>query len=135
MIRTFDAERINYLVNHESIRPYCGGEGYLDLSAAVADTQNIFLDAEHGGLAFIWTAPRIYEVHIFLLPEGRGKWGFTFGMNARNYMAQFADMLWARVNTKHLELYTRKAGFVPCGQHTVDIGQGPVTYDLFKWEY
>lgn len=136
-MRTFDAERINYLVNHETIRPTCGGDkaSLIDLSAPVADEQNIFLDGEHGGLAFIWTAPRVFEVHVYLLPDGRGRWGFDFGMAARNYMADHADMLWARVDSPALRYFTMKAGFKPCGQNTIDIGQGPVTYDLYKWEY
>ena len=136
-MRTFNGDRINYLVNHPANRPTCGGDGesWIDLSAAVADRQNVFLDGTHGGLAFIWTAPRVYEVHVYLLPEGRGKWGFDFGMAARDYMAEHADMLWARIDSPALKFYTMKAGFKPCGQNTIDIGFGPVTYDLYKWEY
>jgi len=134
-VRTFDSGRINYLVNHPAIRPTCGGEGYLDCTPSVENTDNIYLNGENGGLAFIWSAPRVYEVHVFLLPEGRGKWGFDFGMAGRDYMAAYADMLWARIDRPALRYFTMKAGFKPCGQNTIDIGQGPVTYDLYKWEY
>lgn len=136
-MRTFDAARINYLINHETIRPTCGGDitQPIDFSPLVADADNIFLDGEHGGLAFIWTAPFTYEVHVYLLPKGRGKWGFEFALEARDYMKDHAKMLWARVDSPALRLFTMKAGFKPCGQQTIDIGQGPVTYDLYNWEY
>lgn len=136
-MRTFDADRINYLVNHETIRPTCGGDvgEYLDFTPLVRDRQNIFLDGEFGGLAFIWSAPRVFEVHVYILPEGRGRWGFDFAMRSRDYMADHADMLWARVDNPALRYFTMKAGFKPCGQQVIDIGQGPVTYTLYKWEY
>lgn len=136
-MRTFDSERINYLINHETIRPTCGGDitQPIDFTPLVKDRQNIFLDGEYGGLAFIWSAPSIYEVHVYLLPEGRGPWGFDFAMRARDYMGSHARMLWARVNNPALRYFTMKAGFTACGQHAIDIGQGPITYDLYKWEY
>jgi len=132
-MRTFDADRVNYLVNHPAIRPTCGGDitQPLDCTEIVSDHQNVFVGGEHGGFSFIWTAPRVFEVHAYLLPEGRGKWGFEFGMNARNYMAEHADMLWARVDNPALRYFTMKAGFTPCGQNLI----GAKTYNLYKWEY
>lgn len=135
--RSFDEKRVNYLVNHEAIRPTCGGDvnEYLDLTEAVKNTDNIFLLDEHGGLAFVWSAPRVYEVHVFILPDGRGKWGFDFALAARDYMEDHAVMLWARINAVPLKLFTMKAGFTPAGEQVLDIGSGPVSYQLYKWEY
>jgi RimJ/RimL family protein N-acetyltransferase len=137
--RSFDATRVNELVNHPSIRPHIGGdpEAELDLSAAVADRGNIFLLGEHGGFAFIWTAPHTYEVHTFILPEGRGQPALTLALLARSAMADLweAEHLWTRVHpdAANVRAFTLKAGFKPAGSQTLDLGAGPVTYDLFNW--
>lgn len=138
MERCFDADRINALVNDPSIRPHVGGDGksWLDLSAAVADEQNVFLLGEHGGFAFTWSAPRTYEVHTFILPAGRGKWARAAARFARDLMeADYADHLWTRVapEAANVRAFTLLNGFKPAGQHTIDLGGGPVTYDLFDW--
>ncbi len=136
--RTFDAERVNYLINHPSVRPFVGGDGesFIDLTAAVADKQNIFVDGEHGGFAFTWSAPCVYEVHTFVLPEGRGQWAADAAMTARAFMQNNGGRhLWTRVqpDAANVRKFTLKAGFEPAGQHTIDLGDGPVTYDLFDW--
>lgn len=137
-MRTTDAERINFLVNHPAIRPFIGGDGSseIDLSAAVADPANIFVDGKHGGFAFTWSAPGVYEVHTFVLPDGRGAWAASFAREARNYMQNSgARHLWTRVHPDAINVreYTLRAGFEPAGTHTIDLGTGPVAYDLFDW--
>jgi hypothetical protein len=51
-------------------------------------------------------------------------------------LAHGMERLWARVakDAPGLRHYTRRAGFVRCGQHVLDIGAGPVTYDLYQWK-
>lgn len=136
--RTFDARRINELVNHPAVRPFIGGDiaQPLDLSDAVADPANIFGVGEHGGFAFTWSAPRVYEVHTFILPEGRGRWAADFALTARAWMVENgARLLWTRVHPEagNVRAFTLKAGFQPAGTHTVDLGAGPVTYELYDW--
>lgn len=136
--RTFDAGRLNELVNHETIRPHVGGdpETYIDLTAAVADQANHFLVGEHGGLACSWSAPKTYEIHTFVLPEGRGPWARDFARAGRDYMEEIgATHLWTRVHpdAAHVRRFTLQAGFEPAGTHTIDLGAGPVAYDLFDW--
>jgi streptogramin lyase len=138
MQRCFDAARINTLVNDPSIRPFIGGDGEsaLDLTAAVDDPQNVFLMGEHGGFAFTWSAPRTYEVHTFILPTGRGPEALEMALTARGWMEEhFADHLWTRVHpdAANVRKFTLKAGFVPAGTHTIDLGTGPITYDLYNW--
>jgi hypothetical protein len=132
--RTYDAVRVNALVNHPSVRPFVGGDGVseLDLTDAVADRRNIFLAGEHGGFAFSWSAPRTYEVHTFILPEGRGEWSRAFAMAARNWMQDHeATHLWTRVpaDAENIRAFTEDAGFVPAG---VDHVAG-TDYDLYEW--
>lgn len=138
--RTFDAARINELVNHPSVRPHIGGdpEQPLDLSAAVSDRTNVFLLGEHGGFACCWTAPRTYEIHTFVLPDGRGRWAYQLAQHGRDWMADYGALhLWTRVHpeAENVRRFTLAAGFVPAGTHTIDIGTGPVTYDLFDWRH
>ncbi len=136
--RTFDAAILNEIVNHPEVRPTCGGDGesWIDLTEAVAEPKNHAVLWEHGCFFFGWSAPQTYEVHIFILPEGRGKQSYRIASEGIAYIVnQGADHLWARIakNMPHLRHYTASAGFKPCGTDTIDLGAGPVAYDLYQW--
>lgn len=139
LVRRFDADWINALANHPDIRPTCGGDGQspLDFSAFVANRQNHAVTWDKGAFLFHWSAPHTYEVHIMVLPEGRGRAAYRMAAAGIAYMvAHGADRLWARVGpgADGLRHYTARAGFERCGMDTLDIGFGPVTYTLFQWE-
>lgn len=139
LYRTFDAERVNALVNHPSIRPTCGGDGksFLDLAAFLANRKNHAVVWDKGGFLFSWSAPATYEVHIMVLPEGRGRAAYRKARHGITYMLeQGMERLWARISqdAHGLRHYTASAGFTRCGTDTLDIGHGPVTYDLYQWE-
>lgn len=136
--RSFDADLFNRFINHPEVRPFIGGDpaAHIDLTAAVANPANVFLEGEHGGFCCSWSAPDTYEIHTLILPEGRGKWGYDLAVAGRRWMAEFgAKHLWTRVapEMRSVRAFTRAAGFRPCGQNTIDLGAGPVTYDLFHW--
>lgn len=136
--RSFDADRINELVNHPTIRPYVGGDGksHLDLTATVTNLQNYWLLGPHGGFGYIWTAPDTYEIHTFILPEGRGREAYRLAQESLKFMkSQGATHLWTRVDPEaaNVRRFTLSAGLKPAGHNTVDLGGGPVTYDLFHW--
>lgn len=136
--RSFDAEIINALVNHPAIRPHVGGDPSvpIDLTAAVGNTDNYFLLGDHGGFACSWTAPKTYEIHTFVRPEGRGKWAYQLARAGRDYMEAIgATHLWTRVHpdAENVKRFTLAAGFKPAGSHTVDFGIGPQIYDLYDW--
>lgn len=136
--RSFDADKLNALVNDPSIRPHVGGDPdvRLDLTAAVANPNNVFLLGEHGGFLCDWMGPGDYQIHTFILPDGRGPWGFAFAKAGREKMAEMGALhLWTRVATdaRHTRAFTMRAGFKPAGQDTLDLGVGPVTYDLYDW--
>ena len=133
-MRTFDAELVNAIVNHPAVRPFVGGDGEseLDLTEAVQNKDNIAYANDSGGFLFMWTAPRCYEVHTFILPEGRGRKAYEFAREARDYMEeQGALHLWTRVKpeAENVRRFTLAAGFEPAGVNIVD-GE---TYDLFDW--
>jgi hypothetical protein len=138
LCRQFAPERLNELANHPEIRPTCGGDGSseLDFSAFVADPKNHAVTWDCGAFLFGWSAPQTYEVHIMVLPEGRGRSAYLKAREGIAYIERFgAERLWARVERGFAGLrhYVTHAGFTRCGADTLDIGFGPVAYDLYKW--
>lgn len=137
--RHFSAERLNELANHPEIRPTCGGDGKsrLDLTAFVANPKNHAMVWDRGAFIFMWTAPDTYEVHMMVEQEGRGRDAYRMAREGIDYMvAEGAERLWARIAEGYnaLRHYAAQAGFERCGTDTVDIGFGPVTYDLYQWK-
>jgi hypothetical protein len=137
--RTFDADRLNALANHPAVRPTCGGDGEspIDLTPFVNDRHNHAVAWNNGAFLFGWSAPQTYEVHIMVRPEGRGSAAYQMAPFGIAYMLNLGmERLWARVSkdARALRHYTRAAGFKRCGQHVLDIGFGPVTYDLYQWK-
>jgi hypothetical protein len=78
--RDFTAEKINALVNAPEIRPDIAdmASGKLDLSPIVANTNNVVMTGEYGGVVLFYIMDGFYEVHSAFLPEGRGKWAMEF---------------------------------------------------------
>lgn len=74
--RQHSADRINVILNHPAIRPWVANDsdGVIDLSETIADSRNVVLMGAHGGIAFLWMQPGVYEAHTQVLPAGRGGW-------------------------------------------------------------
>ncbi len=134
--RCFDVGLINLAANHPDVRPYLGHEhvGELDFEDAVAEHNNWFLMGQYGGFALAWSAPGVYEVHVFILPEGRGKWAAQARAETIEYAKQNgATMLWARIapSAKFVSLFARRGGMQPTGEVLYTLGSA---YDVFKME-
>ncbi len=71
------AHSLNEVVNHPSVLPWVKG-GFkgdkLDLTPLVENDNNILLMGEHGGVFFVQHQPDLFEVHVSVLPAGRGQW-------------------------------------------------------------
>lgn len=115
LTRSFDAERINAVVNHPAVRPHVGAPelGDLDLSDVIERPEHWFLMGDHGGFLLQWSAPHTREVHTFVLPEGRGKWA----QEARAAMIRYASdhgtkMLWTKIldEDRHTIRFARQGG-------------------------
>lgn len=135
MIRSFDADAVNALVNHPTIRPGVGGVGDLDLTQAVETLSNWFLLGEYGGFACCWSGPGIYEVHTFILPEGRGRWAIDAVSDAVAIMtAEGAELLWTRVDpaAAHTKRFCKLTGFERAGVNPLDLGSGLVEYEIYR---
>ena len=98
-IRTFDAERLNAILNHSEVRRWVAdGTKPLDMSNMVRDERNVVLMGEHGAGVFGYLQPGIYELHSQVLPEGRGPWVDAFGREC---------LKWIFANTAAFEVVTR----------------------------
>jgi len=93
-----------------------------------------FLMGEHGGFCLHQTAPDIYELHIAIKPEGRGKWGFDAQREVINFAAQNGvGTLLALIDPNHkpLAVYARRGGMRPT-EHSVEaLG---TTYQIYSLE-
>jgi hypothetical protein len=113
--RSFDVERINAVVNHPEVRPGVGDpdSGDLDVAPLVERAEHWFLMGEHGGFLLSWSAPKVREVHTFILPEGRGKWGAVARANMIAYARDNGmKMLWTKIapGDRHVDRYARQGG-------------------------
>jgi len=91
--RHFDAEAINRVINHPAVYDWVRGAraGFLDLSEAVADPNNVLLMGEHGGVFFEHKQPGLYEAHTQVLPAGRGAWTVDMVRAALHWMFSRTD--------------------------------------------
>lgn len=91
--RATDAVRVNEIINDPSIYPWIKGAntGPLDVSAVIANPNNVALVAEHGCLLFLKTQPGIYEFHTSVLPRGRGAWMQEGAARAFHWMFTKSD--------------------------------------------
>ena len=124
---TKDADAVNAVVNHPAVRPFIGAPeaGDLDLSAMIEQPENLFPFGEHGGFAFIWTAPHAREVHTFILPEGRGKWARDAAREAIGIAGQCGTvMLWTRIppHAPHVRAYAACMGMRATGETVATFG-------------
>lgn len=120
------------------LRPDLGGDGksVIDLTEALADQDNHCLLGEHGGFFLDWCAPQTYEIHAFILPEGRGPPAYQLIAETLEYMTDCgANHIFARIlpTARHTRIFARQAGFKPCGSQIIDLGAGPVDYNLYHW--
>lgn len=108
--RHFDAHKINAVLNDPDVRPDIAElpDGLVDVSAGVADTNNVLLMGEHGGCFLIKLMPGVYEVHTQALLSGRGQW-----------IAEFvrAGSDWMFTHTDAYEIITRIPQFHVAARH------------------
>lgn len=89
--RQFAAERVNRIANDPEVRPWLGGSGALDLSAQVANSVNVLLMNDDGGVFFEGLEPGLYEAHTLFLPQGRGPKAIQAVRDALRWMFTKSD--------------------------------------------
>ena len=121
-----DAAFLNAVVNHPAVHPYVslGIKGELDMTASVADPDNIFLANEFGGFLLIAKPDFVYELHTQFLPEGRGKIAYEAGREGCAYMFTKTDCLrmdtYIQIGHPHVERYARSIGFKQWGETVIN---------------
>lgn len=136
LARTFDAGKVNAVVNHPAVLPFVGGvEGeVLDLSALVERPEHWFLMDDHGGFMLAWSAPGVREVHTFVLPEGRGQWAADRRAEMLDYArANGTRALWTKIpeDLPHVERFARQGGMKPTDDVIETLGK---PYRVFAME-
>jgi len=117
--RTLDASFLNGIANHPAVRPFIGATaaGALDLSAFLDHPLNVALVFEHGAFAFEHHEPGRYEVHTFILPEGRGAGVVPASLAAARWMFTHTDAVEILTKVpepnKPADIMCRRVGFAP----------------------
>lgn len=79
--RHLNAKALNPIINDPDVFRWVKGNftgDYLDMSPVIANTDNVLLMGEGGGVLFVKHQLGLYEAHVQMLPEKRG--GHTFRM-------------------------------------------------------
>src|SRR5215475_9146797 len=93
--RTFDAERVNAVLNDSSVYPSIRGQqtGPLNSRSLLADSRNVALFGEHGGIIFRWHQAGLYRLHPQVTSSGRGDWARDMAHSAMAWMFSRTDAL------------------------------------------
>jgi hypothetical protein len=118
---TRDSAWANAVINHPEVKPglalgYLDGD--LDISPLVESPDNVLYMGEFGGALFHWCAPGVYDVHNFILPEGRGAWGKRACLEIiEAIFERGARMIWCMtpVENRACRLLNRMLGFASEG--------------------
>lgn len=134
LTRTFDAERVNAVINDPSVRPFVGDPdlGELDVSDAVGCEQNLALMGAHGGFFLTWSCPRVYEVHTFITKGGRGEWARKAAAETIAYAKRCgATHLWTKISPDqpNVEAFAVEMGMRDTLQSVLTLGK---PYSVFE---
>lgn len=109
---------LNSLINHEQVRPYIGGFGYLDIWEII-DQGVALSDGEKVGFFFHNRDSGRFDAHSFILPEGRGKYGVKCGKEAiwQMFENHGARLIIGRtpIELRAARMYNRLVGMSPAG--------------------
>jgi len=75
-----DVEKLNEHLNHPDVIEWVRGEavGGLDGSDLLKSDRVVMLHGDHGSMLVVCIMDGMYDIHIQVLPEGRGKWSQLF---------------------------------------------------------
>ena len=95
--RLHDAALANEIANLPGVGEYLMADHAFDFSEAIESERVIFLHDDGGIAIFSWSAPRVYECHLFFRPECRGKRAIEASFRMIDWMVpEHADALWAQ---------------------------------------
>lgn len=95
--RLRDAALANEIANLPGVGEYLMADCTFDFSDAIESDRNIFLHDSGGIAIFAWSAPRVYEVHLFFRPECRGRNAIDACFRMIDWLVpEYADAIWAQ---------------------------------------
>lgn len=115
------ATRLNELANHPAVRPHIGltAHGQIDCTETLSNPGVICLEVEHGAFVFDQLDPQHpsrFELHTFILPEGRGAAVLQAAAEAFRWMFTRTDCLElvtkVPASNKPAAFMARRAGFM-----------------------
>ena len=113
--RTMDAARLNAVANDPAVRPYIGGDGPIDLTALLANPENVAFETDGGGFVFAKLEFGRYELHTLFLEGHRGAGVLALFADATRYLFAATDCLEivtkAPASNKPADFMARRAGF------------------------
>ncbi len=71
--RTMDAAFLNSVANHAAVRPWLGGDGFINLAPTLANPAHVAYQAAGGGFLAVSQGDGRYEAHSLFLPDARGQ--------------------------------------------------------------
>lgn len=125
-----DVAWANAVVNHPAVLPglNLGIFDKLDIGPLVANPRNHLLMGDYGGALLIWTSPGVYDVHDFVLPEGRGVWAKRAAQDVFDhaFSSLRARMIWTQtpLPNRASRMFNRILGFKSEGIHEVQLYPG-----------
>lgn len=96
IVRDQTGEVINGIFNHPTVRPLImNDERYLDLSKIASDPRGYALIGTPAWGAYILfpVVEAVYELHVGVMPEGRGEWALDLSASTIEYMFCATDAL------------------------------------------
>lgn len=91
LVRTFDVDHINGIINHEDVREGARVRDYTDFRGPILNDNNHCLFNSSGGFLFIQVEPGVYEVHTQFLKRARGPEVSVKAEEAVAYMFENTD--------------------------------------------
>jgi len=93
--RVYDSALINKIANIPDVQRWVRGYAAvpLDMSAVVANPENVLLTGQHGCMLYTPKLPNIFECHTLIAPAGRGDWGKRFVQSCIHLMFTRTDCL------------------------------------------
>jgi hypothetical protein len=95
VIRTLESEDLNRIANDPEVRPWLGGEGFIDLTEIAANPDNICLLTPNRDGAYVLHKLQsgMYEAHSLALETARGKPMLTLMRDGFRWMFTATDAL------------------------------------------
>jgi len=107
------------MVDHPDVQKWLPPLTLEKMTDYLADPRTIAITGDGAGAVFEWSAPGVYECHIFFIPPCRGRRAIAAGRELASIMLNGynAAMLWGeiKISNRHARWFSRQVGFRSLG--------------------